>query len=128
MGVLAASCLLALGLASATSAKWVPRNLRGFLRPQIKEVSAWYEMFEPENKDRVYVGCDLRDGSYIAGVVAWFSTDTDDIADRDVVLGSPLTRRLNGKTSDLDGVHRVIVSAREIAAMYVTYLSPEEGD
>lgn len=61
--------------------------------PAIVEVSAWYHVFDegPEGA-RVYVGCDLRDGSYVGGLLEWYSTEVAETADRDLVIAEPIDR------------------------------------
>jgi hypothetical protein len=95
------------------------------LTPVITDVSAWYQMFEAEPDKRVYVGCDLHSGVYVAGALAWYSTDTEETGDRDLVLGPPLTKVTDGEVHAVDEVQRIVVSAREIAALYVTYLDDQ---
>jgi hypothetical protein len=98
----------------------------GFLAPLIVDVSAWYRVFErgPEGS-AVYVGCDMRDGSYVAGVLAWYSTEVDETADRDVVLAPPLLSKRNGTVETVDGFARLIISARDVSRFYVSFLKPE---
>ena len=97
-----------------------------FLAPAIVDVSAWYRVFEESGPGTaVYVGCDLRDGTYVGGYLDWYSTDVAETADRDFVLGAPLTTRKGGKSSELPGFQRVVLSAREVERMYVAYVKRE---
>jgi hypothetical protein len=98
-----------------------------FLAPSIVNTSAWYKVFEDCPTDaRVYVGCDLRDGMYLGGYLAWYSTEVSETADRDLILGGGLTVKKGGKveTSEFD---RVVISAREVERIYVTYVTRAPG-
>jgi hypothetical protein len=109
--------------------------------PALIDTSAWVYEFEaaPEGT-RVYVGCDLRDGSYIGGYLDWYNTNIEEVSDRDIALVAPITiRRTDGEvlatesgeadkekseggSQSLDfGV--VVLSARDIATLYVSYLN-----
>lgn len=140
-GLLAFSSALALALGSR------PHGLRALstrFAPAIVDVSAWYHVFEEGPVgDLVYVGCDLQDGSYVGGLLDWYSTAVEETADRDLCLAEPLTFQPAGgedeldperegpdepepeepQVQDLEGVSRVVVSAREVSRMYVSYLS-----
>jgi hypothetical protein len=76
-------------------------------------------------KKRVFLGLDLRDGSYVSGYLDWFSTDINETADRDVMLAAPITLIRNGLKADVE-FERILVSARDIVRIFVDYLS-EEG-
>jgi hypothetical protein len=92
--------------------------------PAIVDVSGWYHVFEegPPNAF-VYVGCDLRDGSYVGGTLDWYSTAVEETADRDFVLAGPITFRPPGEPEDpLLGVSRIVISARDVARLYVSYI------
>ena len=134
--VLALSCMLAI--------LWARRP--GFLAkvpifiPALIDTSAWVYEFEaaPEGT-RVYVGCDLRDGSYVGGYLDWYNTNIEEVSDRDIALVAPITiRRTNGdvlatesgetdqQVGEDDGKSLdfgvVVLSARDIASLYVSYL------
>jgi hypothetical protein len=110
-------------------ARW--RRLRtvvGFLAPSIVDASAWYGIFEEEPEfdwEAIYLGCDMKDGSYLAGVLHWYSTEVEETADRDLVLEPPLLRRREGQDDPLQDFERVIISARDISTLYVTWLTAE---
>lgn len=131
VGLLALSSLLAslLALLSQTqlNIKW--------LAPDIVQTSAWQRWFKDEvdtkkakqEKLIPYVGIDMKDGTYVGGYVAWFSTELDEVEDRDLVLAAPITVRRDGKEIEA-GYSRLIVSARDIVRLYVSYLTkPEDG-
>lgn len=117
--LIASSCL---GFAIGARSSWLSHFRVGGLTPEIYDVSAWYHLFEAPPDQRVYVGCDLRGGGYIGGVVDWYSTETVETGDRDLVLGPPLTKVVDGEPKGIDPVERVVISARDITTMYVSYL------
>jgi hypothetical protein len=127
-GLLVLSSVLAL---LAARWGWFRSRVTDLFAPVIVDTSAWYQVFEerPEgNPDgKVYVGCDMRDGSYIAGVLAWYSTEVDETADRDFVLAPPLVRKTAEGEEDL-AFERVILSARDVLTMYVTWLDDAPVD
>jgi hypothetical protein len=118
-----ASSILAFGLAAlpklGLSLKW--------LSPDIVDESSWYYALADEvpKGKRTFVGLDLRDGTYISGYVDWFSTELDEVADRDITLvaavHAPLIFKRDGNPETLDA-ERMIVSARDIVRMYVSYI------
>lgn len=120
LGLLAFSSLL------ATIAGW--RGIFGRLTPVIIDASTWYQLFEHEPQgtapsgSRVFLGCDLKDGSYISGYLAWYNTDVEEHSDRDLALASPVTVRSKGKSSVSDFA-RIILSARDIKRIHVAYLN-----
>lgn len=93
--------------------------------PAIVEVSAWYHVFDegPAGAE-VYVGCDLRDGSYVGGWLDWYSTEVQESADRDFVVAEPITYRPpeGGEDRTIVGFSRLILSARDVARLYVSYV------
>jgi hypothetical protein len=64
----------------------------------------------------------LRDGSYIGGFLDWYNTSIEEVADRDLALVAPITVR-KAQTEEVTDFGVVIVSARDIAALYVSYLT-----
>ena len=90
-------------------------------------MSAWYHVFdEGPTGALVYVGCDLRDGSYVGGLLDWYSTEVDETADRDFVIAEPITYRPPDSSDDrtIDGFSRLVLSARDVARLYVSYVDP----
>jgi hypothetical protein len=115
-GVLLVSCTLAVLVG-----RW-PGPLFGRLTPVIIDASAWYHVFDSAPKGySVYVGCDLTDGTYVAGFLSWFNTDVDDSADRDLVLNAPIIVRAAGQQAETQ-FQRMILSARNISRVSVSYL------
>lgn len=96
--------------------------------PAIVDVSAWYHVFEGGPAGAfVYVGCDLQDGPCVGGFLEWYSTDVEETADRDFVLAEPITFRPPGDSEEsqdqqLPGVSRIVLSARDVARLYVSYI------
>jgi len=117
------SSIIAFGLAAlpklGLSLKW--------LSPDIVDESSWYYALADEvpKGKRTFVGLDLRDDTYISGYVDWFSTEIDEVADRDLTLvaavDAPLVFKREGISEELDA-ERMIVSARDIVRMYVSYV------
>jgi hypothetical protein len=77
----------------------------------------------------VYLGIDLDDGSYLGGWLAWYSTEPDERPDRDLALAEPLTYRPSEDPEDrhLNGFDFVVVSARNILRLYVSFVNEIEG-
>lgn len=117
---LVASSLLGILLARWA---WLRALVTDRFTPVISEVSAWYQFFE-ETPPRHYsfVGCELKDGSYVGGRLAWYSTEVVESGDRDLVLAPPFRHRSDAGTDDLPGVERVIVSAREVTRFDISYV------
>jgi hypothetical protein len=126
IGFLAISCLIAFSVGRLPSAL-------GRINQVIVDASAWYHLFELAPADSLtYVGCDLSDGSYVSGFLAWYNTDVDEIADRDLVLSAPIREKINGEESTLD-FQWMILSARNINRLSVSFVSDnalaeEEGN
>jgi hypothetical protein len=95
--------------------------------PAIVDVSAWYHVFDEGPAEAlVYVGCDLRDGSYVGGLLDWYSTEVHETADRDFVIAEPITYRPPDGSEDrtIEGFSRLVLSARDVARLYVSYVDP----
>jgi hypothetical protein len=127
-GILVVSCVLAIVLARSERLR---RLVLFRFTPVIYQVSAWYHVFEqvPAGK-YVYVGCELTDGAYVGGRLAWYSSETVEAGDRSLVLAPPLTRRIgDDESTQVTDVERMIVSARDIVRMEVSYpaLPPYES-
>ena len=86
--------------------------------------SAWWKAFEPADEYRTHVGCELTDGTHIAGTLWTFSTSVDETADRDIGLVAPITYRPGDDAAEsvLDGVGLVVVRAERIKYLTITYL------
>jgi hypothetical protein len=102
------------------------RWLRNLFPPRVVSDSAWFRTFEEEameggKKRKVFVGLDLRDGTYISGQLDYFSTDPNEIADRDLVLSDPRIA-LPGEDEFQSTFPRLTISAREITRIHTAYL------
>lgn len=97
----------------------------------ISPSSRWWEMFREEVRpgERVWVQCTLEDGTYLAGALGSFSAETDETGDRDLVLVGPVDYRGPGEddVTNLDDVS-VIVSAKRVLYLGVTYLHPQDAE
>lgn len=104
----------------------VRRAITAQLTPVIFDISSWYYLFEKAPPGHfVYVGCQLRDSSYLGGRVDWYSTETKETGDRELVLAAPLLQQQGERTTELLGVERVIIAAREIVALRVSFVQEE---
>lgn len=126
VGILVIACGLALGIAEQPGPL---KQAAEWFAPTILDTSAWYEAFEELNdvdRDKyVHAGCTLRDGGFLSGLLAWYSTDTDEGEARDLALAPPFYRQAHGTEADMTGVSRVVLSARDIIAMEVSLV--DEG-
>ena len=95
---------------------------------RVVDVSVWDYYFHNLAPDDsvIYLECHLHDSSYAAGILAWYNTDIDDSPDRDLVLSRPLTvTSADGSALVESGYDQhVILSARDIRQMIVTYVDP----
>jgi hypothetical protein len=115
LGVLAVSCTVAVLIGSGV----IPFDR--LITPVIIDNSAWYQVFDsaPENA-KIYVGCDLSDGSYVSGYLDYYNTDVDEVADRDLVLAAPIEIKRDGKT-ETSGFQQMILSARSMIRLSVYF-------
>jgi hypothetical protein len=125
LGLLAASCTLAALIGAP------PRFLRPLSRrfaPLIVDTTSWVQAFDeaPEGT-AVFVGCDLRDGTYISGYLDWFSTELEETGDRDLLLAAPITVKRGPEPEDIE-FPRVVVSARDIVRLYASYVPQEVAE
>lgn len=135
-GALALSCLLAVVFARceplrrgarSRAAQWLSRwrpvrlVVSAFASDVIVETSSWNETFAVGDDQYVHLGVQLRDGSYVSGRLVWFSTEIEETADRDLVLGAPLAVRYEGAEEAVAmPAERTVVSAREIVRIDMT--------
>ena len=103
--------------------EWLERFSARFA-PTIVDSSAWYQVFESVPDKRTYVGCDMRDGSYVGGFLDWYSTELEETADRDLVIAEPITYRPpdGGDDREILGFSRLVISARDIVRLYVGFV------
>ena len=118
--------LLAISWILAIVAGIRPWKIGKLFTPVIVDGSTWFYLFGNAPSDScTYVGCDLKDGSYVGGFLDWYSTDTDDNGDRDLVLATPITLKVNGKTS-ISEFQRLVLPERDIALLNVTFVKEKE--
>ncbi|KYK12964.1 MULTISPECIES: DUF6338 family protein [Streptomyces] len=90
--------------------------------------SSWWLLFgrypEQAGAECAYVGCELVDGSYLAGVLKHFAHQAEETGDRELALAPPLQYRphAGAPARPLTGHQLVSVSARQIKFLTVTYL------
>jgi hypothetical protein len=129
-GLLTLSCLIATILAALQGIGPMKRLLewkltRWLFSPSVKTEPAWWQMFKRHPTMACYVGCELQDGSYVAGQLYSFSPESDETPDRELTMSAPITYRPSGSDeSDTLDVSAIILSAREIKLLTVTYLEP----
>jgi hypothetical protein len=137
LALLIAACLLAVALANGeltSRAGRLARRLPGlrWLAPpparSVQPISAWWRLFQEHNHPdaRIYVGCELDDGSYVAGWLYSYTPDVPETGDRDLVLAAPLEMCPAGATesTQLERVGAIVVSARRLISLHVTYVDP----
>ncbi|WP_158842035.1 DUF6338 family protein [Saccharothrix deserti] len=114
-------------LAVATLVAFAAGGRRG--KEHESGVSAWTLLFTAHPDAKVFVGCVLDDGSYVAGRLLSFSRAAEDVADRELTLTGPITYRAPEKTetSVLPDVGATAISARRIVLLNVSYL-PDDAE
>ena len=107
---------------------WLPHTLLRWAAPAVVDGSAWHRVFRAEVPEgaTVFVYCELHDGSYVAGRLAWYHAETDETPDRDLVLAPPLRIRPPGDPPDADQdmpseIQRLVISARDVRSLAVNY-------
>jgi len=72
---------------------------------------------------KIYVGCQMRDGSYVSGTLLSHSRISAETGDRDLLLRGEIRLRPCGVATEvvLPDAHVMIVSARDIVWTRVTY-------
>jgi len=105
--------------------KLVPKSSTRRRRRQPHQ-SAWWLLFHENPGSRVYVGCLLTDGGYVAGYLHSFSTLAAESGDRELTLEGDIEYRPpNGSGAVLPNVNAISVKAEHIQVLTVTYVVPE---
>ena len=112
-------------LAYATARRlWLPPRIVEKFVPAVKQTPAWHEVFHnwvPQDS-RVLIVAYLTDGTVIGGKLAWYNADTDETAERDIVLAPPILQRPpDGEQKVTWDEQRVVVAARNVRYMQVIY-------
>ena len=91
--------------------------------------SSWWKAFKRADQYKTYVGCELTDGTYVAGTLWTYSTSVEETEDRDIGLVAPITYRTDEGTAEsvLDDVGLVIVNAARIKFLTITFLGYHTG-
>jgi hypothetical protein len=120
-GLFVAACVLAWLLGTF----W-PGIAGRIVAGKIQFDSAWWELFHAQPDCQNYVSCELTDGSYMAGPLFRYSTDTEETENRELVIAAPIMYRPVGyeKASELENVHVLSIRASQIKYLAVTYLEP----
>jgi Family of unknown function (DUF6338) len=124
VGLLALACAFGFVLG-----RWPPR-FASIFADDITFTSAWWDLFERYRDAKVYVGCEMTDGSYLGGDLLTYNSDEDETEDRELALAAPITYRA-AETDDpveLEDVGAVSVSARQIKFMTVSYLPVDDEE
>lgn len=121
----AALLLVAAVIAWAVAARiWPIDRVASWFSPAIVDAPGWYQVFESALPDQyVHVGCTMAGGGYVSGIVDWYSTETEEADHRSLVLAPPFHRETTIGEVDTSRVGRLIISARDIVVMEVTYLT-----
>lgn len=126
-GLLAAwglGLLLAATLGTHLATRPRVRRLLPGSYPDPSTVSAWWMLFEHWKRGRpTYVGCVLDDGAYVAGEVRSFNNSADDVTDRDLILGAPVSYRARNARTTIDlQCSAVCIPAGRVVLLEVSYL------
>lgn len=132
-GLMALACIMALWAARVADHAGLIGALEKLgLSPQGRssQEPAWWVLFEGAPEDSiVYAGCTLEDGTYFGGWVNSYSPDSDETADRELTLASPIQYRAAGAAVVEDlAVSAVSISARRLSYLTVTYVPEEAKD
>lgn len=133
IATLAVAVGLALIGAIVAGSEWwaraVVRRPLAWLTPQggVTTESAWWGLFNADPDSRVYVGCTLDDGTYLAGWLLSFSPNSDETENRELVLVGPIAFRAPDAIDETTlQVGAVTVSARRLQYLTVSYIQPED--
>ena len=134
-GTLIVACLLALAGAAVLSARPVVWLLslgffgwllgRGENDERVTTEPAWWRLFSGR-PERIHLGCELDDGSWVSGYLASYSAESDETADREFVLAEELKYLPAGAQPGTEpqvlNASAVVVSARRLQLLHVTYV------
>jgi len=124
MVAIAASTALGYALGSKTAAKWGLNKLwnSGIQR----DLSAWQDLFEPDEPVTVQVGATLKSGTWIAGTLYTFDPNPDADPHRTIVLSGELVSRPQGATTAAPiDAQWVVIEAQDIELLMVSYEEPD---
>lgn len=132
-GLLALACVIALaGAALQTSrpVRWLKKapGLRWALAAEgnAAQEPAWWRLFA-DRPERIHIGCQLADGTWISGELSSFSAESDETENRELVLAGDLSIRA-AEDDDLTpyDASAIVISARRIQYLAVTYVPDQE--
>ncbi len=104
--------------------RWVWRQLT-YTHPS--GLSAWAVVFREAKLAKVLLDIRLTDGAWVSGSLMSHSTMGADTPDRDLVLGPPIRfRGAKGKLLRDYPASYLVISARQISAMFVSNLSSDQ--
>lgn len=128
-GLLALACLIALigaALQPSRPVRWLKSAplLRWALAAEggAAQEPAWWRLFA-DRPERIHVGCQLSDGTWISGELSSFSAESDETENRELVLAGDLSIRAadDDETVPYDA-SAIVISARRVQYLAVTYV------
>jgi hypothetical protein len=106
-------------------ARWVWRQIT-YVHPST--MSAWGVLFGDAKRPEVLVDIRLTDGAWVSGALIAYSTVGADTPDRDLILGPPIKfRGSKGKNLNDYPTSALVISARQISAMFTTFLPSDQN-
>jgi hypothetical protein len=111
---------------------WFTQVSRWVLPNPIRQTSGWSviaDLYESEdNPPYVYVGCQMKDGSYVSGPLWTLSHRAEEDQNRDLVISAPILFRAAGgdEIVKLETVHYSIMSASDVSRIDITHLRNQE--
>ncbi|MEU4097441.1 DUF6338 family protein [Streptomyces sp. NPDC026673] len=132
----AAALVTATAVAYGLGARWwvrcLPRSLASRWQSRSRRLepkSAWWLLFHEHPDAAVHLGCVLTDGGYLAGRLHSFSRSPVESGDRELTLRGDITYRAPGDSTAavLPLVNAVVISARQLAFVTVSYLPGDGG-
>lgn len=114
--LLVASIVAALAASEAVHSFWNRKIVLLGTGSRVQQGTPWETVFEPENKEsEVFVGVQLKSGTWIQGTHAFHSDVEVENGDRSLVLQSPLKYRHGDEAiSSLDDIEYFVVQPSEI--------------
>jgi Family of unknown function (DUF6338) len=123
LGLLLLACLVADAVAT-----WGGSAIERLFAGDVAHESAWWSLFEydkAQDKFKV-VTCVLQDGGHLQGTLYLFNQEVAETENRELVLAPPIYIGEDGKSEWKLDKGAVIVSARRIKWLHVSYLTDEE--
>jgi Family of unknown function (DUF6338) len=102
------------------------KKLDGRIRRREDQQSAWWLLFHEHPDAEIHVGCMMVDGSYLAGALYSYSRVSAEHENRELTIRGEILYRPPGEpdAAVLPDVNAVVISARQLAALTVSYIVP----